>query len=75
MLTCLCVLNDVNKLNRTMANSKQTVGGRVEPEKRAWIEREAERRDRSISYIVNELITESIERREEDGEEPEAVPA
>ena len=58
-----------------MANTKPMVGGRVEPEAREWIEREAERRDRSMSYIVNELITEGIERREEDGEEPEAIPA
>lgn len=61
-----------------MANTKQTVGGRVEPEKREWIEREAEQRDRSISYIVNELITEGIERREEGGEEeeePDPLPA
>ena len=57
-----------------MPNRKQTVGGRVEPEKRDWIEREAQKRDRSISYIVNELITESIERREQDRED-EAVPA
>jgi hypothetical protein len=57
-----------------MPKRKQTVGGRVEPKKRKWIEREAEKRDRSISYIVNELITESIERRERDREE-EAVPA
>jgi len=57
-----------------MANSKETVGSRVEAEKREWIEREAERRDRSISYIVNELITEGIERRE-DRKESETVPA
>ena len=57
-----------------MANRKQTVGGRVEPEKRAWIEREAEKRDRSISYIVNELITESIERHERERED-KPVPA
>lgn len=57
-----------------MPSRKQTVGGRVEPEKREWIEREAKRRDRSISYIVNELITEGIERREQADEE-EAVPA
>jgi len=57
-----------------MPNRKQTVGGRVEPKKREWIEREAEERDRTISYIVNELITESIERRERDREE-EAIPA
>jgi predicted DNA-binding protein len=57
-----------------MANSKETVGGRVEPEKREWIEREAEQRDRSISYIVNELITEGIERREQD-RQGDTVPA
>jgi len=57
-----------------MPKRKQTVGGRVEPKKRQWIEREAEDRDRSISYIVNELITESIERREQEHED-EAVPA
>jgi len=57
-----------------MPNRKETIGGRVEPEKREWIEREAEKRDRSMSYIVNELITEGIERREKD-RDPKAVAA
>jgi hypothetical protein len=65
--------NDANNLHSQMPKRKQTVGGRVEPKKREWIEREAEKRDRSISYIVNELITESIKRREQEREE--AVPA
>jgi predicted DNA-binding protein len=42
----------------------RSVVSRVESEKREWIEREAQRRDRSISYVVRELITEGIERRE-----------
>jgi len=75
MSVCLTYRKDVNKLNRRMANSKKTVGSRVEPEKREWIEREAERRDRSMSYIVNELITEAIERREEEGEDLSTVAA
>jgi hypothetical protein len=54
----------VNNLNEAMPTSNsEIVGSRVEPEKRAWIEREAKKRDRSISYIVRELITEGIERR------------
>jgi len=72
--SCLTYRNDANNLHSQVPKRKQTVGGRVEPKKREWIEREAEKRDRSISYIVNELITESIKRREREREE-EPVPA
>jgi len=58
-----------------MGNTKPMIGGRVDPETREWIEREAERRDRTMSYIVDELLRESIERREQDGEKLEAVSA
>jgi len=58
-----------------MGNTKPMIGGRVDPETREWIEREAEQRDRSISYIVDELLTESIERRERQDGDGKPVPA
>lgn len=57
-----------------MANSKPTVAARVPQRVREWISNEAERRDRKMSYVIEELLEEGIERREEAARE-EAVPA
>lgn len=65
----------ITMITSPMGNPNPMVGARVDPDIRDWIEQEAERRDRKKAYIVRELLEEGIERREGDGEEPEAVPA
>jgi predicted DNA-binding protein len=52
-------------MGQTEARS-QNVASRVTPEQRERIEREAQKRDRSISYIVHELIKEGLEEREDE---------
>ena len=56
-----------------MPNPKPTVAARVPEWVREWICNEAERRDRKKSYIIEELLVEGIERREEGEGKP--VPA
>jgi len=56
-----------------MANSKPTIAARVKKRHRDWIEREAERRDRSKGYIIRELLEDAIGRIKQD--DCGAVPA
>lgn len=57
-----------------MGNPKVTLSGRVDPEIRQWIEREAEQRDRTNSYVFEEKLREQ-KRREEGDDDPKVVPA
>jgi predicted transcriptional regulator len=56
-----------------MAKTKQTIAGRVDPWIRTWIKREAERRDRTMSYIFEELLEESIQRRQDENSAAKAA--
>jgi hypothetical protein len=61
------IAQDVDKSCDTMQNGQgrsARVGSRVKPEQREWLEREAKRRERSVSYLVWKMVEEGIERRE-----------
>lgn len=41
------------------------IGARVDESTREYIEQEAERRDRSMSYIISEMLRQAIDLRED----------
>jgi len=56
-------------------SDKTTVGMHLPKEEADRIREQAEREHRSVSSLLKSIVLPEIERREEDGEEPEAVPA
>jgi hypothetical protein len=63
-----------------MADSKDntgttTVGMHLPEETADRIREQAEREHRSVSSLLKSIVLPEIERREQDGEKPEAVPA
>jgi len=57
-----------------MGNPKVTLSGRVDPEIREWIEREADKRDRTKSYVFEEKL-QKAKRYEEALDDRKKVPA
>lgn len=57
-----------------MGNPKVTLSGRVDTEIREWIEREAEKRDRTKSYVFEEKLRKA-KRYEEALDDRKKVPA
>lgn len=56
-----------------MGKPKVTLSGRVDPDIRAWIEREAKERDRTKSYVFEEKLRRV--KREEERDCEEKIPA